>query len=103
MQDDDGVLPVEIGHQGVEGWVAEVLPVAVGGQLDAVSTQHLKGITCLLKGVMHVGQGQRGAEEEASGVAYLQCGALFVVPAAHRSRGLPIAKVWLPALSIKAM
>ena len=84
MEDDNGVLLVEVGHQCVESGVAEVLPIAVCGQFDAVGSQHLKGIACLLKSVRHIGQGQCGAEQETAGVACLQCGALLVVSAAQR-------------------
>ena len=92
VQDDNGVLLVEVGHECVEGGVAEVLPVAVRGQFDAVGTQHFEGIACLLEGVRHIGQGQCGAEQETAWVACLQRGTLLVVSAAHRCRGLRIAE-----------
>ena len=95
MQDDNGVLLVEVGHQCVEGGVAEVLPIAVRGQLDAVGSQNLKGVASLLQSMRHIRQGQCGTEKESAGIACLQCSALLVVSAAHRCRGLRIAKEWL--------
>ncbi len=92
MQDDDGLLRVEVGHQRVQGGVAKVLSVAVGGQFDAVSSQHLQGVACLLQCVRHIGQGQRGAEHKTPRKAGLQRGALFVVFSAHRRRSLRIAE-----------
>ena len=55
VQDDDGVLLVEIGHQRVQSGVAEILSVAVGSQLDAICPQDLQGIASLFQGVCHIG------------------------------------------------
>ena len=55
VQDDDGVLLVEIGHQRVQSGVTEVLSVAVGSQLDAICPQDLQGIASLFQCVWHIG------------------------------------------------
>ena len=92
VQDDDGVLLVEIGHQRVQSRVTEVLSVAVGSQLDAICTQDFQGIASLLQCVWHIGQRQGCTKHETSKIACLQCSALFIVATAHRRRSLCIAK-----------
>ena len=92
MQDDDGILRVEVCHKGVQGGVAEVLSVAVGGQLDAVGPQHLQGVVRLLQSVRHIRQRQCGAEHKTPREAGLQRGTLLVVLSAHRRRSLRVAE-----------
>ena len=95
MQDDDSVFRVEIGHQRVQHGVAEVLAVAVGGQLHAIGPQNLQGVFRFSQGSVHIGQRQGCTKHETVGVTCFQCSTFLVEPATNRSRSLGIAKIRL--------
>ena len=74
----DGSALVEHLHERLQGLVAEVLAAAVGGQFHAVGLQRVERVDGLADGGGHVGQRQRRAEQEPSGVFTLRPGRRLV-------------------------
>ncbi len=95
MGDNDGLPAVEIGHQGLQLRVSQILAVAVGGKFHTIGPKHFQGISGLFYGFFNIRQREGGAEEEPSGMEGFQRGGFFVEPAADGGRFHPVAKVRL--------
>ena len=92
---DYGLLLIQIGHQRFQLFIAQILAVTVGSQLDAVCTKNFQGIFRFLQSFVHIRQRQGGAEQESSRMERLQPGGLFVELSADGGRFFRVSEIRL--------
>ena len=95
MGDDDGLPPIQIGHQRVQFRVAQILAIAVGCQFDAIGPQYFQGIFRLFQGPVHIRKGECGAEKEPPRMEGFQCGGFFIESSADGGRFNPVTEIRL--------
>ncbi len=84
MQDDHGLALVQEIKERVEFGCTQILPLHIGGQFDAVGLQRVEHIPCLCDGLLNIGQGQGGAEQEPSWMLALDAGSRLVAFSENR-------------------